>query len=183
MSIIRKITRPSIDPNALYGFVLRRSEVLTLVAEAYDFLLDGYRIIQNSDLAVCKATPSTRYCTRLMQKEALLDGLDNIPEVDLTDWSSVLTSLKRRGKFVTIEDEARGRFLIGPIRRIDRRSATIACFDGAGKWLQAEKITYVDITCVSFDSRYITTHQRYIGKTDMKSRDVRVNRAHSPKGE
>ncbi len=43
MSSSYKITRPDIDPNNLYGFVLQRSDLLTLIAEVDDFFLDGYK--------------------------------------------------------------------------------------------------------------------------------------------
>ncbi len=164
MSSSHKITRPNIDPNNLYGFVLQRSELLTLIAEEDDFFLDGYKIIRNSDIEICKATPSTRYCTKLMRKEGLLKEIDSFPDLDLTNWATVLSSLKRLKKFVTVEDEREEVFLIGPIRRINKLSVTVDYFDGAGKWLTQERIDYVDITSVSFDTRYISMHQKYIKK-------------------
>lgn len=162
MNIARKITRPGLDAHALYGFVLGRSEQLTLLAEEYDFLLDGFRVIRNLDIAEDKETASTRYCSRIMKKDALLDGLDPIPDVDLSDWRTVLGSLKRQRKFVIIEDERRGLFLIGPILRVNTRSVTMRCFDGMGKWQGEERVGFESITCVSFGTRYIETHRRHL---------------------
>lgn len=162
MRIEHKITRPKQDTNALYGFVLNRSERLTLLAEDDDFLLDGYRVIRNSDIAEDKETPSTRYCTRIMISESLLSGLDPIPDVDLSDWTTVLGCLKRQQKFVIVEDESRDVFLIGPILRVNKRSVTIKHFDGTGKWKGEERIIFENITSVSFDKRYIETHRRHL---------------------
>ena len=159
-----KISRPEIDPNCLYGFVLNTSECLTMIAEEDDFLLDGYKIIRNVDLQLCKVTATTKYCTRIMKKEGLLDNLHVFPKVDLTDWRSVFHSLKQLGTFVPVENEQDEDFLIGPIRRINKLSVSIDYFDGTGKWQEPEIIDFKDITCVSFDTRYILTHQKYLKK-------------------
>lgn len=162
MNTIHKITRPQLESYALYGFVLGRSEQLTLLAEEDDFLLDGFKVIRNLDIAENKETPSTRHCSRIMRKEALLDGLEPVPDVDLAAWKTVLRCLKRQKKFVIVEDESRDIFLIGQIRRVNERSVTIKCFDGVGKWQDEVRIVYDDITCVSFGKRYIETHRRHL---------------------
>ena len=84
MDAAHKVTRPNVDARAFYGFILKKSDRLTLFAEECDFLLDGCRLVRNEDVAVCKVTPSSRHCSRVMKKESLLGGLDSIPDVDLT---------------------------------------------------------------------------------------------------
>lgn len=162
MNFICKITRPDIDDHSLFGFVLESSDTLTLIAEEDDFCLDGYKVLRNCDIDIRKPTASTRYCTRIMKKEGLLDNIDDPPQVDLSSWAALFSSLRRQDRFVIVEDEVRGQFLIGPIRRVNKKSVTINYFDGTGNWLGPENITYDEITCVSFGSRYIRMHRKYI---------------------
>ncbi len=159
-----KITRPRIDDHNLYGFVLKTSDSLTLIAEEYDFEVDGYKIIRNEDIAVCQPTPSTRYGTRLMKKEGLTLDTEVASHIDITEWPTVLLDLKRMDEFVIVENEAEGDLLIGPIRRRNKKSVTINYFDARGRWTGPRTIRYEDITSVTFRSRYINIHRKYIKK-------------------
>lgn len=105
MNYICKITRPDVDENALFGFVLKKSNFLTLVAEEDDFILDGYKVLRNCDIDICKPTLTTRHCTRIMKKEGLLESINCTPDIDLTNWATLLLSLKRQDKYVIVEDE------------------------------------------------------------------------------
>ena len=158
------ITRPRVDDHNLYGFVLKTSDDLTLIAHDYDFCIDGYKVIRNDDIVVCKPTPSTRYCTRLMEKEGLTFDTEVASHIDLADWSTVLQDLKRMDEFVIVENEGEGDFLIGPIRRVNKKSVTINYFDCRGRWAEPRAIRYQDITSVTFRSRYIDIHRKYIKK-------------------
>ncbi len=159
-----KITRPRIDDNNLYGFVLKTSANLTLIARDYDFSIDGYKVIRNDDIAAFKPTPSTRYCTRLMEKEGLTLDTEIASHIDITAWSTVLLDLKRMDEFVIVENEEEGDFLIGPIRRVNKKSVSINYFDCRGRWAGPRTIRYEDITSVTFRSRYINIHRKYIKK-------------------
>jgi hypothetical protein len=161
---LHKITRPRIDEHNLYGFVLKTSGNLTLIAPEYDFCIDGYRIIRNDDIAVCKPTPTTRYGTRLMEKEGLTPDAEIASQIDLTDWFTALLDLKRMAEFVIVENEGEGDFLIGPIRRANKKSVTINHFDSRGRWTEPRGIGYGDITSVTFRSRYINIYRKYIKK-------------------
>ena len=88
--------------------------------------------------------------------------LDNWAIIDISSWHSLLTNLKKMGEFVTIENEETEDFLIGSIRRVNKKSVTINYFDGTGKWLELENIAFDDITCVGFRSRYISIHRKYV---------------------
>ncbi len=162
MNFIHKILRPGVDDNSLYGYVLKVSDQLTLIAEEDDFILDGYKAIRNSDIDFCKPTSSTRYCTQIMKKEGIIINPNVALQIDLTNWATLLAGLKGQDEFVIVEDEIQENFLIGPIRRVNKKSITIDYFDGTGKWCEPRSIAYSDITSVSFASRYIKMHRKYI---------------------
>jgi len=159
-----KITRPDVSGNALYGFVLKTSSKLTLIANEDDFLIDGYKIIRNDDIVLCRPTPTSRYSTHLMKKEGVLADSGIASLVDISSWHSLLGDLKRLEEYVIVEDEQSEEFLIGPIRRLNKMSVTIDYFDGCGKWQKPRIIRYENITCVSFRSRYLDIHKKYIKK-------------------
>ncbi len=109
--------------------------------------------------------------TKLMRQEGLLKEIDSFPDLDLTNGDTVLSSLKKLKKFVTVEDEREDVFLIGPTRRISKLSVTVDYFDKVGKRLTRKRIDYVDITSVSFETRYISMHQKYTTKEIFKISD------------
>ena len=164
MNWIHNITRPGVDENGLYGFILKTSDQLTLVAEEYEFCLDGYKVVRNADLDISKPTPSTRYGTRLLKKEGIIVDAEVASLLDISSWHNLLRDLRKMGEFVIVEDEEDGVFLIGSIRRVNKKSVTINYFDGTGKWQDTENIQFDSITCVGFRSRYLNIHRKYIEK-------------------
>jgi hypothetical protein len=162
MNFIHKILRPSVDDNALYGYVLKVSDQLTLIAEEDDFILDGYKVIRNSDIDFCKPTSSTMYCTRIMKKENITLDPNISLQINLTNWATLFADLRKQDEFVIVENEFKDDFLIGPIRRVNKKSVTIDYFDGNGKWCAPQNISYADVTSVSFASRYIKMHRKYL---------------------
>ena len=164
MIISRKIERSRIDANAIYGFVLDKSENLTYLAYEYDFQIDGFKIIRNEDISSSQVTPASRYCSKIMQKEGLLDILKNPPELEIKNWVTVFQQLKRNRKIVIIENEEENDFFIGPIYRVGKQSVTIRGFDGTGKWQEKENVAFSVITSVAIDCRYIRFHEKYLRK-------------------
>jgi hypothetical protein len=164
MDYIHKITRPDVEDNALYGFIVNSSEALTLIAKEYDFYLDGYMVLRNSDIEICKPTPTTRYCTRILKKEGLIPDTSDAEHIDLSSWAALLRDLKKQRDFVIVEDETSDEFLIGPIERVNKKSVTIHYFDGAGKWKEPRNILYDEVSSVSFASNYIRMYQKHIKK-------------------
>ncbi len=164
MHYVHKITRPGISMDSLYGCIVNSSDAFTLIAIESDFIFDGYMVLRNSDIALCKPTPTTRYGSRIMKKEGIFPDLEYPVNIDLANWQSVFLSLKNLKNFVIVEDEINDEFLIGPVLRVNQKSVKIHYFDGTGKWEKPQNLRYDDITSVTFNSNYIRMHQKYIKK-------------------
>ncbi|MCP5064256.1 MAG: hypothetical protein GY936_17590 [Ignavibacteriae bacterium] len=160
-SHINTFERERIDPNNLHGFIIEQSKKYTLLLNEYDFITDGFQIIRNIDITKKKISDSNKYCTKIMRKEGLISCISK-PHINMESWNTIFRSLKNINKFVIVEDESEDIFLIGSISRVNQKSVSIRNFDGVGDWTGVENISYDDITSVSFDSRYILYHQKYI---------------------
>ena len=157
---LRNICREEIDPNSIYGIVLKENSDFVLVAKESDFFLDGYKILRRADISSSISTPSCRYAFKILKKEGQLKEIV-FPDIDISTWHSIFRTLGR-GKFISAEDEAEGDYAIGPIVRVNKNSVTLRYFDGTGKWGEDERIEYSILTCVDFENNYINKHEKYI---------------------
>lgn len=160
---IKTIMRGDIDDNSSFGFVIEQNKDLILILVEDDFWINGYQILRFSDIDSIKSTATNRHCTKILKREGLLEGSVR-PEIDLSSWRSIFRDLKKRDKYVIVEDEIEEQFLIGPIARVNKQSVSIKYFDGTGHWGDVLNIKYTDITSVCFDSRYIQYHRKYVDK-------------------
>ena len=61
------------------------------------------------------------------------------------------------------EREESDAFLIGQIVRVNKKSVTLRGFDALGRWDEENtRVSYGDITLVTFDDEYITVFSKYL---------------------
>jgi hypothetical protein len=58
---LRKIIRDNLDPNPLYGIILKESKDYILIAREYDFFIDGYQILRKEDITSFITNKSNKY--------------------------------------------------------------------------------------------------------------------------
>ena len=159
------IRRDDIDENALDGFILGFSAKFILLAKVYDFIMDGWLVLNRKFVTGVKSTQSDRYCKSILKHENALASIHPDLSIDLSDYPSLFSSLKRAHAFIIVENERPGanEFLIGPIARINKSSVSIRYFDACGKWIEgSHRISFDAITCVQFGCNYIKIHRKYI---------------------
>lgn len=164
--LVTIVRNPEVDQYRLQGFVVAYSRRFVLIAHEYDFFIDGWRVVDRTHIEKIEATHRNDYCKKILQKEGLLGNAIVPPfTIDLSDYMTVLGSLKKHKQFVIVEDERpdTGVFLIGPIKRINKNSVSIRHFDAKGRWVSGKRaVDYKDITVIQFGNNYIRLHQKYV---------------------
>ena len=152
------------DNRNSYVIPLSFGEKMFLSAVEEDFLLDGYSIRRFRD--VTKAVLAGDMYQRIIKSEGLLDNL-KAPDVDMTDWNSVFTSLSKINKNVIVESEdedwEKSGFAIGKILKVCKNKVYLKHFDADGIWENKPvEIPFSEITSVTFGSRYVETFSKYV---------------------
>lgn len=147
-----------------YFFPMESSDTLFLGIEEDDFILDGYSIRRLRDID--KIEIKDDICLEIHRKQGTLEAIV-APDVDITNWETVFTDLKRIGKNIIVErelpDNQDADFWIGRIERVNRTSVLLRCFDGDGIWGDAPvRISYPEITSVTANSRYGSVFSKYL---------------------
>jgi hypothetical protein len=148
------------------GFLLNISKNFILMQKEEDFRLDGYYIIPKHRFDSIRNNKFDKTHKKILNKEGMTEkdyGIDI--EIDLTDWNTVFQSLKKNDRHVIVEceDMEEPMFLIGPIKRINKKSVSIQYYDATG--LLDKKPTTVkfdDITIIRFDERYLNIFRKYL---------------------
>ncbi len=147
------------DGNELHGFPVEVGEQLFLMAIEDDFIPNGFTIRRLRDIY------EIRDRNGMYQKIAEREGLTGFdaPEVDISDWRSVFTSLHGLGKHIIVEREYEPEFFrIGVIERVEEDHIILRHYDADGVWLEPAKIEYREITSVTFEDRYVNVFSRYV---------------------
>ena len=144
----------------LYGFPLAVSEQLFLVAEDDDFLLNGFQVRRLRD--IFELCDRKGIYQTIAEKEGLTDFA--VPDVDITDWRGVFTSLQKLGKHIIIEREYEPDFFrLGVIEAVGEDHVELRHYDADGIWQEPARIPYREITSVTFDDRYANVFSKYVG--------------------
>lgn len=168
---LREGLRALIDPRTMcgieyeysdhvqYGFPLAVGERLFLMAIDDDFILNGFTVRRLRDIYELGDRKG------IYQTIAEQEGLTNFdaPDVDLTDWRSVFTSLQKLGKHIIVEREYEPDFFrLGKIKSVGKDHVVLDHYDGDGIWQEPARIEYRVITSVTFDDRYANTFSKYV---------------------
>ncbi len=152
----------AIEPELLC-IPIARSDDLLLVHVFYDFHPDGYRIICLDDIYDVIRDASEAFFERVIAAEGVYAKLKTPPFLDLTNWRTVLLSLKGRYDYCIIECDSEEDFLVGKLMEIREEEFTFWYFDATGRWDdELDVVDYDDVTAVSFDDNYTNTIVKYI---------------------
>src|SRR5258708_6029087 len=158
--IVIRVDRKPIDKHLLEGFVVGVSERLLLLhlVDGNTLLLGGYAAVRLSDIRSYRVDES--FVTRAL---LLMDTKPAVPDsVDLTDWASLLASLKNRFPLLMIEMEQKepGCGFVGQVARQTSRYVTLEEVDTQGMWAESERFAYKNITQVGVDNGYFNALAR-----------------------
>ena len=145
--------------NVQYGFPLAVGEQLFLLAIDDDFLLNGFTVRRLRDIYELGDRKG------IYQAIADKEGLTRFdaPDVDLSDWKSVFTSLQKLGKHIIVEREYEPDFFrLGIIEAVTEDHVLLRHYDADGIWQEPARIDYREITSVTFDDRYANTFCKYV---------------------
>ncbi len=155
------------DENFWCYFPLVSNDKLFLGAEEDDFIIDGYSIRRFVD--VSKVQVNGNMCIKILKAEGIIDSIKT-PNVDITNWETVFTSLQKMNINVIVENESLNEdeceFTIGKIDRVFKKCVYIYHFDAEGIWDdEPYRIPYTEITSVSFGTRYVETFSKYLSES------------------
>lgn len=158
----------SYDANYRYYLPLKASDKLFMGAAEDDFILDGYCVRRFRD--VKKAECKDDKCLEILHREGIIEALA-CPEVDVTDFYTVFSSLQKLGRNVIVEkgslDEALWEFTIGKIEKVCKNKVYMRGFDADGIWdEEPTEILFSNVTSVTFGSRYVEVFSKYVPKID-----------------
>jgi len=108
---------------------------------------------------------SDRFFERIQKKEGIANQVGLAYPTELANWHGFFKSFQKSGKNIIVENEnpEEELFIIGKIQKVNKTSVTILGFDAKARWhKEPTKISYSEITCVSFDSRYIKIFSKYL---------------------
>ena len=149
-----------------YYFPLVSNDKLFLSAEEDDFIINGYTIRRYVDATKTQIIED-KYL-EILKNEGIVNSLQT-PNIDISNWEAVFTSLKRMNKNIIVEKESlkdeECQFVIGRIDKVYKNFAYIWNFDADGIWDNGPiKISYSEITNIIFGSRYVDIFSKYIDK-------------------
>ena len=154
-----------------YFFPLISSDKLFLGAKEDDFIVDGYSIRRYAD--VTKVQIREDKCIEILKVEGISSGIQ-IPNIDISTWETVFSSLQKKNKNIIVEKENiksdETEFVIGRINKAYKKFVYIYHFDADGIWQEEPyRVPYTAITSVSFGTRYVETFSKYLKELPIKS--------------
>ena len=158
------IKRENIDTNPIHGFPVQYDSQFVLVEYEYDFQMDGYKIIRTKDITELRQGTIEEFVENIFAKEGIPHHIDTCIVNIIGGFQEFFSQFQKKDSTVIIECEAceENKFLIGKIIKIGEEYVDIICFDALGKWDESEiRVEYQDITCITFESRYINIMSRY----------------------
>lgn len=148
------------DDNYYYYYPNSVNDKFLLGQEENDFQLDGYCIRKISQLK--KVEIKQDMCNTINKYFGITDQIA-MPNVDITNWKTIFDSLMALNRFIMIEDELNGQFVIGVIEQTFRNKLYFKPFDADGVWDDAGlEIPYSQITTVKWGTRYADIWQKYL---------------------
>ena len=162
-----QIKREKIAHHNDHGFILGLSPELVLLQNCGEFTLDGYSVIQISDMTSLRSNKYERFFEKMLKSEGTFDEVGIAHSLNLDSWQSLLQGLKKLNKNVIIEcevgDEEEDELFIGKLTRVNRKSVSLLYFSALGKWDDEPTIIPFDeITKVRFDEKYINVFSKYL---------------------
>src|SRR5205085_4534067 len=112
-----------------HGFILGLGSELVLFQNCEEFTLDGYTVIQISDITSLRSNKYERFSEKMLKSEGTYDEVGIADDLNLDSWQALLQGLKKLNKNVIIEcevgDEDEDDFFIGRLVRVNRKSVSL----------------------------------------------------------
>ena len=152
------------DAGYWHYFPLDSTEKLILGIKQDDFILDGYSIRRYVDLKRVQIEDGKRI--DILRNEGLIDSI-NTPDIDISNWETVFSSLHKHNKNIIVEKESleddNWEYVIGRIDSVFKKFAYVFHFDADGIWGESPvRIPYSEITSISFGTRYVDVFSKYV---------------------
>ena len=151
-----------------YHFPIAVSDKLFYSANEDDFILNGFTIRRFSDIK--KVELKDDKCMEIIKAEGIVDNL-KAPDIDITDWHSVFSSLAKINNNIIVEhnslDQSEWAFCIGKIVKVLKNKVLFKHFDTDGVWQDDYyEIPFSKITSITFGSRYVDVFSKYVSNPE-----------------
>lgn len=146
------------------GYLIENQAPFLLIHKTEEFDLSGFSIIRKDQFDSVRYSKFEKAIENILLKEGVSNkNLAPKFEIDLTNWASIFSSLKKADRHVIIECEYQGDFYIGSIEKVKKKSLEFRYFDATGLLdKKPTKIRYKKITLVRFNERYIEVFRRHL---------------------
>lgn len=152
--------------SGIYGYIQLQSKKFVLLQANNEFSLDGYVIIPKRAFEAIRCNKYDKTSNKIHRAEGTLEKQYKVPDfVSLDNWEQLFFSLKDADFHVIIECENQEEpdFFIGPLQKIGKNSVSILNYDPTGQLdKKPSKISYKDITSITFDNQYSTVFRKYL---------------------
>lgn len=153
-----------IDELTTYCFPIALSDKLVLLANVYDFNIDGYKIIRTQDITEVFCDDAEEFNEMIIRKEGIVDNFKPI-KLDVSNIKAVFKQLSDRCIIVQCEGYEESLFYAGTVCAINKNDIELRTFDGCGVWdKESVHIPYKKITCISYASRYLDILSKYLSE-------------------
>lgn len=152
--------------SGIYGYIQLQSKKFILLQINNEFSLDGYAIILKRKLKAIRCNKYDKTSNKIHRAEGTLQKQYKVPDfISLENWEQLFSSLKDADLHVIIEceDQEEADFFIGPLQKTGKNSVSILNYDPTGQFdKKPSKISYKDITKVTFGDQYSTVFRKYL---------------------
>ncbi len=153
------------ESEPIQGIILDYSDSLILFQNIYDLMLDGFKVIDRSDIECIEVSDTDIFQKKIMSKEGIMDKVKIPFKINLDSWNKVYEYILNDNKYISIENEdpENDFYYIGKIYENREKSVILNHFDGTGQWdEELIEIKYKEITSLSFLSNYINLYEKYV---------------------
>lgn len=147
------------------GFILDKSSDFILFQETDEFRILGYQIIPIETIKHVRYNKNDKTYERILNEEGLLKDVKLKYQINLTDWISICTDIKKTELLIISECEhpKLNYFCIGRLEQVNKKSISIRYFNAQGILDKKNtKHKFENITKLSFDDRYANVYAKYL---------------------
>jgi hypothetical protein len=163
MPPITKFQRRRIASHAIYGVVVARSRLFTLIQRIDDFRCDGYVILRNRDITAASVHPSEKTHAAIIRAEGRWQAVSSFAKrMDISSLAAILAHLRKT--VVIIEDERpkSKNFFIGRIIHLAPSMIGFRHFDADAIWQDPCFIRHRSMTQIRFDDDYSRIYAKHL---------------------
>ncbi len=136
------------------------NDTFLLEQEEDDFLLDGYAIRKMSQLR--KLDIKDDACHTINTLNGIASQIQR-PHVNISSWQTIFASLQSLNTLILVGDAVNEEYAFGRIEKVLKSRLYFREFDADGVWCEDTLvIPYSCITHVKWNTRYLTTWERYL---------------------